>query len=328
MNGADLLDDVWQAFLSDAAWPSVKSLQVRCGHHQNIRLLASEIGTDLIICEEGRDAKCWLTLNAVDKMPGGKGELAQVAAALRFVAETYVHADRRQITHDMFAAALRLEGAELTRMGLLLRQVQGPWESCGWSPDGREFGVNPNDDALFFSEVESLASVQVVIQRLEQERTRIRRQLGLMAEGLTSIGPLRTKWSKVNRQIDAMQSALASATNEERCQAVGFIGREVLISLSQEVYDSTRHPIADGAAVSETDAKKRLDAYFAAELKGSASETARAHAKAAVALANALLHQRTATRRAAALSFEATKCVIALAHVIATESTAALEPYV
>jgi hypothetical protein len=62
--------------------------------------------------------------------------------------------------------------------------------------------------------------------------------------------------------------------------------------------------------------KRLLDSIFAAELRGSANEEARAHAKAAVKLALALQHKRTADFRMAALCAEATSSVINLLAVL------------
>ena len=59
-----------------------------------------------------------------------------------------------------------------------------------------------------------------------------------------------------------------------------------------------------------------LDAYIADNLAGSANEEARRHAKAALALAVALQHTRTADFRQAALCAEATASVINLLAIV------------
>jgi len=59
-----------------------------------------------------------------------------------------------------------------------------------------------------------------------------------------------------------------------------------------------------------------LSAYFLAELPGEGNEAARRHAKAALDLANALQHRRTATFRDAAMCAEATTSVINLVAII------------
>jgi hypothetical protein len=86
--------------------------------------------------------------------------------------------------------------------------------------------------------------------------------------------------------------------------------RETLISLAQEVYSPEEHPSTDNVEPSKTDAKRMLDCFFAKELSGGSNESARRHAKAALALANDLTHNRTATFRDAAMCAEATSAVV------------------
>ncbi|MGH7266033.1 MAG: hypothetical protein ACREMB_14495 [Candidatus Rokuibacteriota bacterium] len=100
-------------------------------------------------------------------------------------------------------------------------------------------------------------------------------------------------------------------------QAIGLLCREVLISVAQAVYDSTRHFTLDGILPSDTDAGRMLEAVFSQELKGVANDEARAHAKAALRLALALQHKRTADFRMAALCAEATSSVVNIAAVLA-----------
>jgi hypothetical protein len=126
-----------------------------------------------------------------------------------------------------------------------------------------------------------------------------------------------TGWPKVDRQIQEVRARLDAARTEEQCQAVGLLCREVLISVGQAVYDASRHAPTNGVAPSDTDAKRLLEAFFDAELRGPANEEARAHAKAAVRLAVALQHKRTADYRTAALCAEATTSVVNLAAILA-----------
>jgi len=59
-----------------------------------------------------------------------------------------------------------------------------------------------------------------------------------------------------------------------------------------------------------------LDGYLAVELPGAANEEIRHHAKAALSLANALTHERTADFRTAALCAEATVSVVNMIAII------------
>jgi hypothetical protein len=92
-----------------------------------------------------------------------------------------------------------------------------------------------------------------------------------------------TGWPRVDRGIYEIRRRLEQAETEEHFQAVGLLGREVLISVAQVVYDPQRH-LSEGVAPSETDAKRMLDSYIAAELTGGPNEGLRRHAKAALSL--------------------------------------------
>ena len=127
-----------------------------------------------------------------------------------------------------------------------------------------------------------------------------------------------TGWQKVDRQLQEVRSRLDTAQTEEQFQAVGLLCREALISGAQEVYDNTRHISSDGGvAPSATDAKRMLGAIFETEFYGSTNDEARRHAKAAVELALALQHKRTADFRTAAFCAEATHSVVNLLAILA-----------
>lgn len=125
-----------------------------------------------------------------------------------------------------------------------------------------------------------------------------------------------TGWQKVDRQLQEVRLRLATSESEEQCQTIGLLCREVLISVAQEVYDPGRHPSHDGVAPSDTDAKRMLEAFFSEELDGGANEEARTHAKAALRLALALQHKRTADFQMAALCAEATSSVVNILAVL------------
>lgn len=125
-----------------------------------------------------------------------------------------------------------------------------------------------------------------------------------------------TGWTRVDRGVDAVRQRLETASNEEEYQTVGFLCRETLISLAQAVFDPARHPAPEGVKPSDTDAKRMLEAYILTELKGESNEEARRHARAALDLANALAHRRTAAFRDAALCAEATSAVVNIVAIV------------
>lgn len=119
-----------------------------------------------------------------------------------------------------------------------------------------------------------------------------------------------TGWTRVDRNIDKIVKALANAHNEEDYQSVGLLCREANISLAQAVYKPERHPSLDEVIPSNTDAKRMLENYIAAELAGSSNQELRKYVKNAHQLAVTLQHQRNATFRAAALCVEATRSLV------------------
>lgn len=137
----------------------------------------------------------------------------------------------------------------------------------------------------------------------------------LRERGKTPYEP--TGWSRVDRAVSEMQSQLARASDEEHFQTVGLLGREILISLGQAVFDAEKHPTLDGVKASSTDAKRMLEAFIAEKLEGSANEQLRKFVRSALDLALTLQHKRTATYRDAALCTEA---AVAVAHIVAIVS--------
>jgi hypothetical protein len=119
-----------------------------------------------------------------------------------------------------------------------------------------------------------------------------------------------TGWPRVDRQLEKMKAQLARSKAEEDYQAVGLIARETLTSLAQAVFDPSKHPSIDGVSPSDTDAGRMLEAFISTEMTGTAKEEIRRYAKAALALALALQHKRTADFRIAALCSEATASVV------------------
>ena len=126
-----------------------------------------------------------------------------------------------------------------------------------------------------------------------------------------------TGWEKVERQIKEARDALRTAETEEHYQSVGLFCRESLISLAQEVYNPEYHSTSDSVVPSNTNAQRMLEAFFNAELTGHTNEQTRAYAKAALKLAVALQHKRTADSRTGALCLEATASTVNVVAILA-----------
>ena len=125
-----------------------------------------------------------------------------------------------------------------------------------------------------------------------------------------------TGWERLDRCVGEIRGRLSSARTEEQFQAVGLLCREAMISLAQAVHLPDQHPTLDGVPPSETDARRKLEAYVAVEAAGSSNETLRKHIRSALDLAVQLQHQRTAIFRNAAMCVEATTAVINMIAII------------
>lgn len=142
-------------------------------------------------------------------------------------------------------------------------------------------------------------------------------KLHLILKDTAAISPPEpTGWEAVDRQMDKIVDMLEAAQHEEDFQAVGLLCREVMISLAQEVFDSTKHKALDGTSPSKTDAYRMIEAYIGTELQGNIFETMRSFAKVSLKLANELQHKRTAEYRDAVLSAEATRVLVTVIAVL------------
>lgn len=148
---------------------------------------------------------------------------------------------------------------------------------------------------------------------------------GLTYPGQQYLGEARTQarvqtnptgWSKIDRNVRLINTQLNQATVEVEFQQVGHLCRETLIDLGQEVFNAELHVSADGTTPSNSDAKGMLDRYLTVELRGGSNAEARKHAQAALTLANALTHKRTAGFRDAALCAEATASIVNIVAII------------
>lgn len=140
-------------------------------------------------------------------------------------------------------------------------------------------------------------------------------QRGPAVEGPQLFGEA-TGWARVDRALGDMRQQLEQARFEEQCQAVGLLCREILISVAQAVYDPNRYATLDGVPASDTDAKRMLEAFFAAELAGGTNEASRKYARSAFDLANELQHRRTASFREAAMCAQAAAAVVNLVAIV------------
>ena len=166
-----------------------------------------------------------------------------------------------------------------------------------------------------------VAAINPALQRDGQRLVEVELRSGKPVYGAAPVhfapAPLaRTPWKKVERQIDVMHQSLTRAVSEEDYQAVGLLGREVMISLAQAVISPAEAAGDDGVAPSATDARRLLDSYIGEALPGPGNEAVRGAVRKVVQATNAVQHDRGATHRDAALIVELVASSVQLVHIL------------
>ena len=212
----------------------------------------------------------------------------------------------------------------------------GDWDYSHLLLERLKLAGGPDDDFLRFietavhplvvpDETAALSLVAAINGPLERDGYHLAetdRISGKPIYGATPTGFVRacpdpTSWEKVDRQANAMRDQLMRATSEEGCQAVGHLGREVMISLAQAVIDPAEAIGEDGKLPSETDAARLLDAYISRTLPGRGNEALRRAVRGVVQATSAVLHDRSATYKDALLAAELVSASIHLTHILA-----------
>ena len=177
------------------------------------------------------------------------------------------------------------------------------------------------------NETEARSLVNSINQHLERDglhlvetdRVAERPVYGARPVSFVRPAPEPTLWDKVDRQVIAMRDQFARASSEEEYQAVGHLGREVMISLAQAVIDPLEAVGDDGRSPSSSDAGRLLEAYIGKTLPGGGNEALRRAVRGTVQATSAVLHDRNATSKDAALATELVSASVHLVHILATQ---------
>ena len=215
----------------------------------------------------------------------------------------------------------------------------GDWDDSHLLLERLNLALGPDDEFLRFIEVvmhplvvpdetEALGLVTAINELLERdgyhlvETDRISGKPAYSAKPASFVRAVLepTSWEKVNRQARAMREQLTRAASEEGYQAVGHLGREVMISLAQAVIAPADAIGEDGKLPSKTDAARLLDAYIARTLPGGGNEALRKAVRGVVQATSAVLHDRNATPKDAALAAELVFASVQLMHILANNS--------
>ena len=173
MDRNQLVRHTYEHFRVNGKWPHVRTLQARYGSGLNVRALAAEMGRDTIVCQDGADAECFLTLTALEAHEPAAPDLQTLARALRLTAEKYKEHGSQTVTHEEYSASLGLTELETRRLGALLRMVQGISSSSGWNTEGHEFSITPTETVFFFDAVQTFGDVRTTQRRIDADSRRI-----------------------------------------------------------------------------------------------------------------------------------------------------------
>jgi predicted transcriptional regulator len=151
----EFLQLVYDRFRAASAWPPVSKLQVAL-RPTNVRLLAAQIGTETVVCEEAADGVCFLQLEGLARCPKAKDDIDTFVAAIRVIAESYIKDGIAPVTSEALSQILALDTEGLRRLGLILFRNSGGWSGGSWKPDGSQFSLNPTSEAVFYEHVGTL----------------------------------------------------------------------------------------------------------------------------------------------------------------------------
>ena len=213
----------------------------------------------------------------------------------------------------------------------------GDWDYSHLLLERLNLASGPDDEFMRFletlvhplvvtDETEALTLVAAINNSLERdgfylvETDRIsgKPTYGAKPVSFVRAAPEPTLWEKVDRQVRAMRDQVTRAESEEEYQTVGHLGREVMISLAQAVIDPAEAIGEDGKPPGSTDAVRLLDAYIGKTLSGGGNEALRRSVRGVVKATSAVLHDRKATPRDAALVAELVSSSVHLMHILAT----------
>lgn len=170
-----LLNEVYTSLRATGTWPFVRDLQKRLGPSLNVRVIAADIGIDVIVCEQSQNPKCFLTRKGFERVGAAAGDLDTLAKALGLMATRYTEQGPVAVTGEELATALRLSDRDWECLGALMRMTNGPWNGGSSSPDEpKRFSLSLNDNAVFFDGVETYAQAQEVWDRIARDEQRIR----------------------------------------------------------------------------------------------------------------------------------------------------------
>ncbi len=165
-----LLQRVYDRFRDSGQWPPVHTLQIELRQEMKVRRAAAAIGTGLIVCEDGGDGKCRLTLLGIAHCTDSEDDLANFTALIRFLASSYVSNPGVIVRSEEIKAALAMEEAAMTRLRMVIKgTVWGIWGTSTWPNDSQAFTLTPSEEAAFFEKVATVDEYLELKDQLNEE---------------------------------------------------------------------------------------------------------------------------------------------------------------
>ncbi len=168
-----LISDTYAYFLGHGYWPMVRYVQGEYGPRINVRAIAAELGRHTIVCQDGADGRCFLTLEGLARIPEATTDLNNLARAVAFIGQQIGTESPTEIDSSRIGTALELEGVALARVGALLYQVSRLWSGGSWPPDNVGFKITPTEQALFFRDIQSFKELEEARAQVERDDRRI-----------------------------------------------------------------------------------------------------------------------------------------------------------
>ncbi len=125
-----------------------------------------------------------------------------------------------------------------------------------------------------------------------------------------------TGWKEIDRKIAEIKKQFKEAENEEQFNAIGAICRSTYVSLATNVFDENIHKTVDGVKPSETDYKRKLEAFINYNLSGQTNESFRSHCKKTLNLADELVHKTTANKTQTALTITSLISIVNIVKIL------------
>lgn len=171
MTSDEFVAEIYRRFQITGRWPTARALQVELRRHGNIRLLAARAGKENLVCEDGVDGICRLTLRGLRRCPEAAGDLKNYVAVVRALSARYISGGSAEISMNEVGGAIGADAAAIQRLVALFSRDNTYWSS--WRGGDGGFVGTPSDELVFLEGVGSLDEIEERLARLDAERREV-----------------------------------------------------------------------------------------------------------------------------------------------------------